>query len=515
MRSLCFRLFEEIRFLEVSRKGEEEDNENKKYTRLEKRSRASRMITTTTNTTATAAAAKNASSRPPPSSGNNDGDGNGRDAAKMTTGGEIREEEEEVEKRKKEVLKPRTHELEETVICSGRYRTEREINRGSSAVVIRGVDVTSRRPVALKIMEVSQRSEVSLPLNAICREVKYAHRLNSSSENSTDNFARLLNVTNHVSPETNREYVVLVWELLEGLDLLDYINSKGGRLNNEEARSLFAQLLNAVSTIHERGFAHRDLKPDNCLVVNTKNNAKKTLKVIDFGLSKGLDSAKTLGIGTPDYMAPELIGAPSRMKGKGVGYDPIKIDIFAMGVTLYLMLVGRYPFEDPTNHSTLSTMRNIRAGNFTRPQKGTIHEDVLNLIENMLTPDPEKRFSLEDIRNHTWIQQEREEENLLQEYDEFEKRLRDLTSQEEEAKRECEQEELLKKYKHFEKRLKEAQRIKEAKREREENAPNTLLGLRLRLVETKIDRKQEVPREKKKKTAAFGIASLFGVGRKK
>jgi hypothetical protein len=74
---------------------------------------------------------------------------------------------------------------------------------------------------------------------------------------------------------------------------------------------------------------------------------------------------------------------------------------------------------------------------------------------------------------------------------------------------------LLKKYKHFEKRLKEAQRIKEAKREREENAPKTLLGLRLRLVETNIDRKQEVPREKKKKTAAFGIASLFGVGRKK
>ena len=115
-----------------------------------------------------------------------------------------------------------------------------------------------------------------------------------------------------------------------------------------------------------------------------------------------------------------------------------KIDVFAIGVTLYLMLLGRYPFEDPTNHSTLSTMKNIRAWNFARPQKGVIDSDALNLIENMLAPDPEKRFSLKDIRNHTWVQREREQEILLQEYDEFEKRLQDVRRQkerEEEAKR--------------------------------------------------------------------------------
>jgi len=492
----------------------------------------------------------------------NDGDDD-VEMTETTAREEIQKEEEEDETKKKKktkkkkeielVQRPRTHELEETLICNGRYQTEREINRGSSAVVIKGYDVTNKLPVALKIMDVSQTSELSLPLNSITREVKYAHKLNSpssssESSNTTDNFARLLNVTNHISPETKREYVVLVWELLEGLDLLDYINSKGGRLTNEESRELFAQLLNAVETIHERGFAHRDLKPDNCLVVDTKQ--KKTLKVIDFGLSKGLDSAKTLGIGTPDYMAPELIGAPSRMKSGG-GYDPIKIDVFAMGVTLYLMLLGRYPFEDPTNHSTLSTMKNIRAGNFARPQKGVIDADALNLIENMLAPDPEKRFSLKDIRNHTWVQREREQEILLQEYDEFEKRLQDVRRQkerEEEAKRQREQEILLqeydefekrlqdvrrqkereeeakrqreqeisqKKYKEYEKRLIEAQKMKEARRERDENAPNTLLGLRLRLIESKIDRKQEIPKEKKKKPAAFGIASLFGGGRKK
>ena len=112
-----------------------------------------------------------------------------------------------------------------------------------------------------------------------------------------------------------------------------------------------------MTTIHDRGFAHRDLKPDNCLVVdaNTTKKTEKTLKVIDFGLSKGLNSAKTLGIGTPDYMAPELISRDASGSGgsggRVGGYDPIKIDIFAMGVTLYLMLIGRYPLEDPGNHS--------------------------------------------------------------------------------------------------------------------------------------------------------------------
>lgn len=107
---------------------------------------------------------------------------------------------------------------------------------------------------------------------------------------------------------------------------------------------------------------------------------------------------------------------------------------------------------------------------------------------------------------------------MLQEYDELEKRLQDVRRQkerEEEAKRQREQEISLKRYKEYEKRLIQAQKMKEARRERDENAPNTLLGLRLRLVESKIDRKQEIPKEKKKKPAAFGIASLFGGGRKK
>ena len=401
------------------------------------------------------------------------------DVEMKTTGKEGEGDGKETEEGKE--VTPKQHELEESVICNGRYRTEREINRGSSAVVIRGVDVTSNRPVALKIMDVSERNEVSLPLNSITREVKYAHAL-SSNENTTDNFARLLNVTNHISPETKREYVVLVWELLEGLDLLDYINSKGGKLTNEEARALFAQLLNAVTTIHDRGFAHRDLKPDNCLVVdaNTTKKTEKTLKVIDFGLSKGLNSAKTLGIGTPDYMAPELISRDASGSGgsggRVGGYDPIKIDIFAMGVTLYLMLIGRYPFEDPTNHSTLATMKNICAGNFARPSKGAIDADALNLIENMLVPEPRRRFSLDDIRNHPWVQVE------------------------------CEP--------HFEKRLIEAQRMKEARKDREENiVSKNSLGLRSHLVDTKMDCKQEIPEEKKKKRAML-IASLFG-GRKK
>ena len=93
--------------------------------------------------------------------------------------------------------------------------------------------------------------------------------------------------------------------------------------------------------------------------------------------------------------------------------------------------------------------------------------------------------------------------------------MRRQKEREEEVKRQREQEISLKKNKEYEKRLIEAQKMKVARRDRDDYTPYTLLGLRLRLVESKIDRKQEIPKEKKKKPAAFGIASLFGGGRKK
>ena len=98
--------------------------------------------------------------------------------------------------------------------------------------------------------------------------------------------------------------LILVWELVKGMDVLDYMNSLGGVMPEETARLYFKQLLDGIRCIHAHGFCHRDIKPENA-IVETETGI---LKIIDFGLSKHLDSARTVGIGTPDYMAPEILG---------------------------------------------------------------------------------------------------------------------------------------------------------------------------------------------------------------
>ena len=112
------------------------------------------------------------------------------------------------------------------------------------------------------------------------------------------NIVRLLNVV-----QEGEGILILVWELVNGMDVLDYLNSRGGVMTEEEARGFFKQLLGGIACIHENGFCHRDIKPENCMI----ETASGTLKIIDFGLSKHLDSAKTVGIGTPDYMCPEML----------------------------------------------------------------------------------------------------------------------------------------------------------------------------------------------------------------
>ncbi len=82
---------------------------------------------------------------------------------------------------------------------------------------------------------------------------------------------------------------------------------------------------------------------------NVMVDRQHQLKLIDFGLSKHLQSAKTLGVGTPDYMCPELVRAAGDARqhpqGGGALYDGRSVDAWALGVLMYLLTTGRYPFE--------------------------------------------------------------------------------------------------------------------------------------------------------------------------
>ena len=286
-------------------------------------------------------------------------------------------------------------------IGNGRYVVKEEINRGGTAIVYRGYDRVLETEVALKVMMVEgdgadgvarDRRTVRIPLEAVKREIKYATKIGKKRDAGT-RVVRLLNVLSH------GEALVLIWELAKGTDVLDLINRSGGRLEEGRARELFSQLVEALRMIHDNGFCHRDVKPENVIVCPDGN-----LKLIDFGLAKGVESAKTRAIGTPDYMAPELL---TKSDGDGntieTRYDAKAVDVWASGVMLYIMLTGRYPFQDPNRPNNVkTTLQNVSTGKMI-PFTVHVSNDARNLIQMMLDPDPATRITLQDVSKHEWV----------------------------------------------------------------------------------------------------------------
>ena len=181
-----------------------------------------------------------------------------------------------------------------TVLGGGRYVVVREINRGGLAVVYEAIDTGNNGAgVALKCMDLRPLTSSSA---AVTGRAHVEREIRNASSFHHPNIINLLNVF------ADGNHLVIVLELVRGKDLLEMINERGGFLKDPTARTYFTQLLAGVEFLHRKGFAHRDIKPENCMVETRCDR----LVIIDFGLSKHLTSAKTLGVGTPDYMAPEV-----------------------------------------------------------------------------------------------------------------------------------------------------------------------------------------------------------------
>jgi serine/threonine protein kinase len=169
--------------------------------------------------------------------------------------------------------------------AGGRYAVVDELNRGATAVVYAARDLhattTTKTPpllVALKVMD----CPAHVPVRALKREIAL-----SAAVGNHPNLVPLLDVF-----AASRREMVIVWEKVEGCDLLELLNEVGP-LQEDRAAFLMAQLLRAVAFLHSSGFAHRDIKPENCLV----EREGERLRLIDFGLSKHIASVATLGVG--------------------------------------------------------------------------------------------------------------------------------------------------------------------------------------------------------------------------
>ncbi|KAK6354243.1 hypothetical protein TWF730_008655 [Orbilia blumenaviensis] len=188
--------------------------------------------------------------------------------------------------------------------------------------------------------------------------------------------------------------IYLILELAGEGELFNLIIEKG-KLSEDETRKIFVQLLSGLKYLHERNIVHRDIKPENILLTD-KN---LTCKLADFGLAKiiGEDSFTTSLCGTPSYVAPEIL-MPSRNRK----YTKA-VDIWSLGVVLYICLCGFPPFSDELAPPNLRDQ--IKEGRFDYPSPywDSVGDAALDLIDRMLTVDADERITVEEALEHPWV----------------------------------------------------------------------------------------------------------------
>ncbi|MBA0579810.1 hypothetical protein Gorai_022055, partial [Gossypium raimondii] len=189
-------------------------------------------------------------------------------------------------------------------------------------------------------------------------------------------------------------HLAIVMEYAAGGELFERI-CNAGRFSEDEARFFFQQLISGVSYCHSMQVCHRDLKLENTLL---DGSPAPRLKICDFGYSKSslLHSQPKSTVGTPAYIAPEVL-----LKKE---YDGKVADVWSCGVTIYVMLVGAYPFEDPEDprnfHKTIHRIIHVQ---YSIPDYVHISPECRHLISRIFVADPAKRISIPEIKNHEWF----------------------------------------------------------------------------------------------------------------
>ncbi|GLT39974.1 hypothetical protein SLA2020_141380 [Shorea laevis] len=183
-------------------------------------------------------------------------------------------------------------------------------------------------------------------------------------------------------------HLAIVMEYAAAGELFQRI-CNAGRFREDE------QLISGVSYCHTMQICHRDLKSENTLL---DGSPVPRLKICDFGYSKSslLHSRPKSTGGTQAYIAPEVL---SRRE-----YDGKLADVWSCGVTLYVMLVGAYPFEDQEDPKNFrKTINRILAVQYKIPDYVHISQDCRHLLSRIFVANPARRITIKEIRSHPWF----------------------------------------------------------------------------------------------------------------
>ncbi|PCC71958.1 Protein kinase domain-containing protein [Nannocystis exedens] len=262
----------------------------------------------------------------------------------------------------------------------GRYRIERKLGAGGMGRVYLGKHLRTGAALAIKVVESHPASSAEL-------QTRCFNEARAMMEVRSSHVAHAIDVG--VLP---RGELYLVMEYLRGEDL-EALLRREGPLPWSRLGPIALQLCSGLGSAHRQGIIHRDIKPSNCVRLTVDDNPDH-IKIIDFGIARDMDAPtgptqKGTVIGTPEYLAPELVTGDARAG--------VRTDIYALGATLYKLSTGVSPFR---GDSAFEVMGKHVHGERVPPSRAAPHmaipAAVDALILRTLAPNPGDRYASTD-----------------------------------------------------------------------------------------------------------------------
>lgn len=264
------------------------------------------------------------------------------------------------------------------------------IGQGAFATVKKAVERSTGDPFAVKI--INRRRAIHAggkgAMLGVNRELEILRKLNHR------NIVKLKSFYEDV------ENYYLVMELVPGGDLMDFVAANGA-IGEDATQVITKQILEGIAYVHQLGISHRDLKPDNILIMQ---DDPILVKITDFGLAKISDNATFMKTfcGTLAYVAPEVITGKYDSSQDGKSNYSSLVDIWSLGCLVYVLLTLHLPF----NGKTQTQM-------FQKIKSGQYHELPLNsykvspegraFLECCLQVDPRDRIVAKAALKHPWL----------------------------------------------------------------------------------------------------------------
>ena len=255
----------------------------------------------------------------------------------------------------------------------GPFKLMNEIGKGKFATVFLGIHEETGQKVSIKQLKKSELNTDNLLIKEINIQKKLFHPY----------------LTQMYCVIEKSDDIYIISEYCSKGDIIKNLLEKG-TFDESFSCKIFQQIISSLEYLHKNNICHRDIKPENILLTE-----KLDAKLTDFGLSRHFKKNELLNssCGSPIYAAPEML--------EGKSYDGTKIDIWSLGISLYTMVCGELPFVVDDENDIYILMDKIIKGNYNIPE--FLSNECKDLIKNMLVTDPDKRITLEQIKNHKWV----------------------------------------------------------------------------------------------------------------